>query len=91
MSEIKTLDLQQNRGLEMIVKYTAGVCVDNWIRVLGQSCTDHYGILVYNSKQAETEFTAMKGMLIVAQDVVGARKYECFLRRYEVENMGGRL
>ena len=71
MFELKTLGVQKNKYLEAVVKYTAGICIDNWIRVLGQSSVEHFGILEYNSKRAGIEVVTTNEMIIVAQDMVG--------------------
>ena len=69
--EIENMGIGINSVLGVIVLYTAGICIDNWIRVIGQKCNEHNGILQYNSEQMNEDSAAMKGMLIVAQDVVG--------------------
>lgn len=60
-----------NSVLGVIVRYTAGICVDNWIRVIGQRCNTHKGISQYNSEQISDVCILKMGMLMVAQDVVG--------------------
>lgn len=69
--EIENMCIDINSVLGVIVLYTAGICVDNWIRVIGQNCNEHNGISQYNSEQINKDYTSMKGMLIVAQDIVG--------------------
>lgn len=69
--EIDNMGIDINSVLGAIVLYTAGICIDNWIRVVGQKCNEHNGISEYNSEQMNEDCTTIKGMLIVAQDIVG--------------------
>lgn len=70
-AEIDSIGVSINSVLGAIILYTAGICIDNWIRVIGQNCAEHNGIFQYNSDQINKKHNVMEGMLIVAQDIVG--------------------
>ena len=69
--EVEKIRISQESVLGTIVLHTAGVCVDNWIRIIGQTCDVHNGILQYNFEKNISKTDMMSGMLIVAQDIVG--------------------
>lgn len=69
--EIEALGLNRKSILGVIILYTSGICVDNWIRIIGQNCLERKGIIMYNEPNERRENTVLKGMLIIGQDVVG--------------------
>ncbi len=71
IQELSNLGINKDSALGGIILNTAGVCVDNWIRIIGQSNDEHGGICKYNRLGKDIECDFVKGMLIVAQDVVG--------------------
>lgn len=68
--ELLALDIESKSALGAIVSYTSGICIDNWIRVIGQNSAERKGITLYNEHKKEDN-TFMDGMLVVAQDIVG--------------------
>lgn len=68
-AELEKMNLLSLSTLGVIIIYSSGICVDNWIRILGQKTSVHKGILFYNNYQKEN--VTMEKMMIVAQDVVG--------------------
>ena len=71
MAEIENMGIDINSVLGVIVLYTQGISIENWIRVLGQKSNEHNGISQYNSEQVNVDDAIMKGMLMVAQDIAG--------------------
>lgn len=65
--QIETMGIDSNSILGTIILHTAGICIDNWIRVIGQKSDEHDGICQYNLEKC----IITKGMLIIAQDIVG--------------------
>ena len=43
--EIETMGIARNSVLGVIVLYTEGIYIDNWIRVIGQRGKHHNGII----------------------------------------------
>lgn len=65
--ENKLLGINDDSLMGVIVSYTSGIAIDNWIRVIGQQHKERKGIFAYNKqKNSLTE-----GMLLVAYDIVG--------------------
>ena len=69
--ELEKVGIMHNSVLGTIILHTAGIRVDNWIRIIGQNCDEHNGIFQYNSANNSSENEIMQGMFIVAQDIVG--------------------
>ena len=69
--EIGHMGISSDSVLGTVVLYTAGICIDNWIRIIGQKSKEHNGISQYNLDETKEECIIRKGMLIVAQDIVG--------------------
>lgn len=69
-SELLALDIDSKSALGAIVSHTSGICIDNWIRVIGQNSAERKGITFYNEHNKE-DSAFMEGMLVIAQDIVG--------------------
>lgn len=69
--EIETMGIARNSVLGVVVLYTEGIYIDNWIRVIGQRGKHHNGIIEYNSEQMNGNSDCLTGMVVVAQDIVG--------------------
>ena len=69
--ELEGLGLSSLSVLGVVVSYTSGICIDNWIRMLGQSGPGRRGIADYNELGTEEKCSALEGMLVAAQDIVG--------------------
>lgn len=69
--ELSILGLESKSILGIIVLYTSGICIDNWIRIIGQECYDHKGIVSYNETNKKEKDLMLEGLLVVAQDIVG--------------------
>lgn len=65
--EVMDLGINKESVLGNIVLYTAGICIDDWIRLIGQKNNNHKGISYYNKNHNSLLF----GMIIIAQDVIG--------------------
>lgn len=66
-NENKSLGINDDSLMGVIVSHTSGIVIDNWIRVIGQQHKERKGIFEYNKqKNSLTE-----GMLLVAYDIVG--------------------
>lgn len=74
--ELEGLGLSSLSVLGVVVSYTSGICIDNWIRMLGQSGPGRRGIADYNELGTEEKCSALEGMLVAAQDIVGVPGYE---------------
>ena len=48
MAEIENMGIDINSVLGVVVLYTQGISIENWIRVLGQKSNEHNGISQYN-------------------------------------------
>ncbi len=57
--EFNQLGLQNQKVLESIISNCSGICVDNWIRIYGQS------------QNFKIEHKMANGMIIIGQDIVG--------------------
>lgn len=71
---IKSIDVLQVTSksvLGSIILNTAGIVIDNWIRILGHESDTNIGILSYNLVDQNGVATKIDKMLIVAYDVVG--------------------
>lgn len=79
--EFMELKLLDDGVLFSVVTNCSGIYIDNWLRILGQGSNERNGILYYNKM---LEDSCMKGMCIVANDVVGGL-YAINLSRYEIE------
>lgn len=70
IKETENLGLDKESFLGAIILYTSGICIDNWVRIIGQNSVDRRGIVLYNNDSSvQKELT--EGMLIVGQDIVG--------------------
>jgi hypothetical protein len=69
--EIETMEIARNSVLGVVVLYTEGIYIDNWIRVIGQRGKHHNGIIEYNSEQMNGNSDFLRGTVVVAQDIVG--------------------
>lgn len=74
------LKVQLDKVLTSIMENTAGVAIDNWIRILGHSGENHLGVISVNELCKENSF--FKGLLIVAYDAVGG-VFAINLERFE--------
>lgn len=68
--ELYALGIDSKSALGAIVSHTSGICIDNWIRIIGQNSPERKGITLYNEQKMEDR-VLMDGMLVVAQDIVG--------------------
>lgn len=64
IKETEILGLDRESLLGAVILNTSGICIDNWVRVIGQNNSDRRGAVLYNKDSIE-------GLLIVGQDVVG--------------------
>ena len=71
VSELEGLGLSSMSVLGVVVSHTSGICIDNWVRMIGQSGASRRGIADYNELKTEEKRFALEGMLVVAQDIVG--------------------
>ena len=74
------LRVQLDKVLTSIMVNTAGVAIDNWIRILGHSDENHFGVVSVNEFCKENSF--FRGLLIVAYDAVGG-VFAINLERFE--------
>lgn len=79
-AECEELNVPKDSVLECVITNCNGVCIDNWIRILGQGNEKHHGVAYYNNLSDES----LSGMLIVANDVVGGI-YAINISRFENE------
>lgn len=68
---LEALKITSKSALGSILFNTAGITVDNWIRVLGSENEENRGILSYNKIDEDGVAKNIEKMLIVADDVVG--------------------
>lgn len=68
---INILQITSKSALGSIILNTAGIVIDNWIRILGHDNNTNRGILSYNSIGENGVATKIDKMLIVADDVIG--------------------
>lgn len=68
-SECEKLSIPKDSVLATVVKNCSGIYIDNWIRILGQGNEKQNGVMHYNC--CLLEHSIIKGMFIVANDVVG--------------------
>ena len=68
-AELKKMNLLSQSTLGVIVIYSSGISIDNWIRIVGQENLPHKGIVSFNNNQKEN--VIMEKMTLVGQDVVG--------------------
>lgn len=60
-SELEGLGLSSLSVLGVMVSYTSGICIDNWIRMIGQSCRERRGIADYNELGTGEKFLLWRG------------------------------
>lgn len=70
IKETENLGLDKESFLGAIILYTSGICIDNWVRIIGQNSVDRKGIVLYNN-DSNVEKKLTEGLLIVGQDIVG--------------------
>lgn len=63
--------INSNSVLGVIISFTSGICIDNWIRIVGQQCDNRNGISYYNSIEMNQMHLELSDMLLVAYDVIG--------------------
>ena len=68
---LDALKITSKSALGSVIFNTAGITVDNWIRVLGSENEENRGILSYNKIGEDGVAKNIDKMLIVADDVVG--------------------
>lgn len=66
--ELELLNLNGRSVLGTVILYTSGICIDNWVRIIGQTCIERKGLITYNNVG---EKIFLDGMLIIGQDIVG--------------------
>ena len=64
MKETDILGLDKESLLGAVILNTSGICIDNWVRMIGQNNSDRRGAVLYNEDSIE-------GLVIVGQDIVG--------------------
>lgn len=64
MKETEILGLDKESLLGAVILNTSGICIDNWVRMIGQNNSDRRGAVLYNEDSIE-------GLVIVGQDIVG--------------------
>lgn len=69
IKETEILGLDKESFLSAVILYTSGICIDNWVRIIGQNSFDRRGIVLYNKDSSDKEL--MEKLLIVGQDIVG--------------------
>lgn len=67
--------------LECVITNCNGICIDNWIRILGQGNKKQHGVAYYNNLSDDE---CLSGMFIVANDVVGGI-YAINISKFETE------
>lgn len=79
--ECEKLHIPSDSVLANVVMNCNGICIDNWIRILGQGSEKRNGILYYNTL---IDNNCLDGMFIVANDVIGGI-YAINIARFEIE------
>lgn len=79
--ECEKLNIPADSVLTSVVMNCSGICIDNWIRILGQGSEKRNGVLYYNTL---IDDSCLDGMFIVANDVVGGI-YAINISRFENE------
>lgn len=70
IKETKILGIDKESLLGAIILYTSGICVDNWVRIIGQASFDRRGVVLYN-KNSNIDKQLTEELLIIGQDIVG--------------------
>lgn len=78
-ADCEKLNIPKDLVLECVIKNCNGICIDNWIRILGQESEERHGVAYYNGL---SEDDCLSGMFVVANDVVGGI-YAINIARFE--------
>lgn len=85
IKEYRLLNIPEGSVLSSVISNSSGICVDDWIRILGQEDDMRHGVKYYNRINANIlDCPLLDGLFIVANDVVGGI-FAINISRYDVD------